>query len=66
VLLPFRLADVGLAAGAQEEFSYTAGDVSQEVDRGDDLVDGTARFNASRPPVQTGQFNVAFPGAPSQ
>jgi subtilisin family serine protease len=66
VLLPVQLADVGLAAGAQEEFSYTAGVVSQEVGRGEDLVDGAARFNAFRPPVQTGQFNVAVPGAPSQ
>jgi hypothetical protein len=66
VLLPFQLADVGLAAGAQEEFSYTAGVVSQEVGRGEDLVDGTARFNAFRPPVQTGQFNVTLPAAPAQ
>ncbi len=66
VLLPFNLADVGLAAGAQEEFSYTAGVVSQEVGRGEDLVDGVAQFNAFRPPVQTGQFNIAFPGAPAQ
>ena len=66
VMLPFQLADVGLAAGAQEEFSYTAGVVSIEVGRGEDLVDGTARFNPFTPPVQTGQFSVVFPGAPAQ
>jgi hypothetical protein len=35
------------------------------VGRGEDLVDGTAHFNAFRQPVQTGQFNVAAPGAPA-
>jgi minor extracellular serine protease Vpr len=66
VLLPFQLADVGLAAGAQEEFSYTAGVVSLEVGRGEDLVDGTATFNPFTPPVETGQFNITFAGAPAQ
>jgi hypothetical protein len=66
VMLPFGLSDVGLAEDAQEEFSYTAGVVSLEEGRGEDLVDGVARFNAFRQPVETGQFNVAFPGAPAQ
>ena len=66
VLLPFRLADVGLTVGGQEEFSYAAGVVSLETGRGEDLVDGTARFNPFTPPVQTGQSNVSLPGAPAQ
>ena len=66
VLLPFQLADAGLAAGGQEELSYTVGVVSLEVGRGEDLVDGTARFNPFTPPVETGQFSVTFAGAPAQ
>jgi hypothetical protein len=57
---------VGLTAGGQEEFSYTAGVVSLETGRGEDLVDGTARFNPFTPPIQTGQSNVTLPGAPAQ
>jgi minor extracellular serine protease Vpr len=37
---------------------------SLELGRAEDLVDGTARFNPFTPAVQTGQFNVVFPGAP--
>jgi hypothetical protein len=58
VLLPFQPADVGLAAGGQEELSYAAGGKSLELGRGEDLVDGTARFNPFTPAVQTGQREV--------
>ena len=47
----------GLAAGGQEEFSYTAR-ISFEVRR---EAEGSATFNPFTPPVQTGQFAIAFP-----
>lgn len=63
VQLPFLLSDVGLAAGQQEEFNYSAGVISLEG-LGDDIVDGTAQFNPFTQPVQTGQLGFAFPGFP--
>ncbi len=60
VQLPFLLSDVGLAAGGQEEFSYTAGITSVEQ-FGIDEAEGSATFNPFTPPVQTGQFAIAFP-----
>jgi minor extracellular serine protease Vpr len=55
VLLPFLLSDVGLEAGAAEEFSYVAG-VFSVVDVDDDIVNGVASFNAFTQPVETGGF----------
>ncbi len=61
VQLPFLLSDVGLAAGLQEEFTYSASIISLEQ-FGSDMAEGTASFNPFTPPVETGQFAVAFPG----
>ena len=53
VALPFLLADVGLAAGAREEFTYTAQILSQK-DFGDDIIEQTASYNPFTQPVRTG------------
>ena len=65
VQLPFRFADVGLAAGGKEQFTYTAGIVSFEG-FGDDVAEGSASFNPFTPPVETGQFTIAGPFAAAE
>jgi subtilisin family serine protease len=61
VVLPFALSDVGLAAGAREEFSYTASIHSHEG-FGDDTIEQTASYNPFTQPVQTDAFVNIEPG----
>jgi hypothetical protein len=56
VALPFLLSDVGIAEGAREEFTYSAGIISLQ-DLGDDIIERTASYNPFNQPVLT---NVLF------
>ena len=63
VVLPVLLSDVGLAAGAREEFTYTAQILSQKR-LGNDFIEQTASYNLFTQPVQTGGAVAVPPGAP--